>query len=91
MNLLTVAVTKSDFKTIKLLIDHKADVNGRDWFNSTPLMYAVNIGNLDIINYLLKKGADVRANDGQGNTVLSAAKEKNNTEVVKLIEDKLKE
>ncbi|RFZ95667.1 ankyrin repeat domain-containing protein [Mucilaginibacter conchicola] len=91
MNLLSVAVTKNDFKCVKLLIDHKANVDGRDWFNTTPLMYAANGGNLEIIKYLLQKGADVKANDGQGNTVLSAAKEKNNPEVIKLIEDKLKE
>jgi len=91
MNLLIVAVTNKDFKSVKLLIDHKANVNGRDWFNTTPLMYAANGGNLDIINYLLKKGADVKATDGQRNTVLSAAKESNNPEVIKLIEEKLKE
>jgi ankyrin repeat protein len=39
----------------------------------------------------LKNGADVKATDGQGNSVLSAAKEKNNPEIIKLIEAKLKE
>ena len=54
-------------------------------------MYAANTGDMAIINYLLQNGADVKANDGQGNTVLSAAKEKNNAAVIKLIEDRLKE
>jgi ankyrin repeat protein len=51
MNLLNVAVINKDIKSVKLLIDHKADINGRDWFNTTPLMYAANGGNLDIIIY----------------------------------------
>jgi ankyrin repeat protein len=36
-------------------------------------------------------GANVKATDGQGNTVLSAAKESKKPEVIKLIEDKLKD
>jgi ankyrin repeat protein len=50
MNLLSVAVTNKDFKSVRLLVEHKANVNGRDWFNTTPLMYASNGGNLDIVN-----------------------------------------
>jgi ankyrin repeat protein len=91
MNLLIVAVTNKDFKSVKLLIEHKANVNGRDWFNTTPLMYAANGGNVEIVKYLIQKGADAKATDGQGNTVLSAAKERNNPEVIKLIEEKIKE
>jgi ankyrin repeat protein len=38
---------------------------------------------------LLEAGADVSASDGTGNTVLSAAKEGKNQEVVLLIQAKL--
>jgi|SRR6185312_1226398 len=78
-----------DFKTVKLLVEHKADVNKKDAFNITALMYAASEGYINIIKYLLDNGADIYANDGKGNTVLSAAKEGNHTEAIKLIESRL--
>ena len=88
-SLLIQAILNGDFKTVKLLIDYKVQVNWKDWFSTTPLMYAASKGDLNIVKYLLKSGADIHANDGQGNTVLSAAKEGNHPEVVKFIEDSL--
>ena len=54
-------------------------------------MYAASRGNKDILILLLNNGADIRDNDGQGNTVLSAAKESKNQEIVRFVEMKLKE
>jgi ankyrin repeat protein len=89
MSLLILAVNKKNYKSVKLLVDHKAEVDWKDWFSTTALMYAANLGEINIIRYLLKNGADINAHDNQGNTVLSAAKEGNHPEVIKLIEDKL--
>jgi ankyrin repeat protein len=75
MPLLIFSVVNSDFKTVKLLVEHKADINRKDWFSTTALMYAASNGDLNIIKYLLDNGADINAKDEQGNTVLSAAKE----------------
>lgn len=86
VSLLILAVNNKDYKSVKLLVDHKAEVDWKDWFSTTALMYAASLGDVNIITYLLKNGADINAHDKQGNTVLSAAKEGNHQEVVKLIE-----
>jgi ankyrin repeat protein len=87
--LLVLSVLNDDFKTVKLLVDHKAQVNWRDWFNASALMYAASEGDLNIIKYLLERGADIHAKDKHGNTVLSAAKEGNHPEAIKLIKASL--
>jgi uncharacterized protein len=52
-------------------------------------MYAAAKGNKEIVELLIESDADVNATDGDGNTVLSAAKEGKNKEVITLIESKL--
>ena len=92
LTMLNTAITVSRNKQIvELLLQHKADVNRKDAFNTTPLMYAASAGNIELVGLLLAYGADVQASDGQGNTVLSAAKESKNKALVKLIEKKLAE
>ncbi|SEO21953.1 Ankyrin repeat-containing protein [Mucilaginibacter gossypiicola] len=90
MSLLMLSVQQDQFKMVKLLVDHKVEIDWKDWFGCTALMYAANKGNVNIISYLLKNGADVHFADKEGNTVLSAAKEGNHPDAIKLIEDNLK-
>lgn len=90
MSLLILAVQQDQFKMVKLLVDHKIEIDWKDWFGSTALMYAAYKGNVNIIGYLIKNGADVHFTDKQGNTVLSAAKEGGNADAIKLVEDSLK-
>lgn len=87
MSLLMLSVQQDQFKMVKLLVDHKVEIDWKDWFGSTALMYAANKGNVNIISYLLKNGADVHFTDKEGNTVLSAAKEGNHPDAIKIIED----
>jgi ankyrin repeat protein len=91
MSMLIWAVQKQNFSITKLLIEHKAEVDWRDWFKTTALMYAANSGNKPIVQLLIAHGADVNASDGQGNSVLSAAQESKNQELITLIENKIKE
>ncbi|WP_293305400.1 ankyrin repeat domain-containing protein [Pedobacter sp. UBA5917] len=91
VNMLITAVNNKNVDIVKLLLENKADVNWRDGFNTTALMYAAAKANRTIIDMLLDNGADINANDGKGNTVLSAAKESKNEELIKYIEDRLKE
>jgi ankyrin repeat protein len=92
MNMLNTAINVSKNKSIvELLLKNKADVNWKDAFNTTALMYAASSGDLELVELLLSYGADVKANDGQGNSVLSAAKESKNKTLIKLIDKKLKE
>ncbi len=91
VSLLITAVNNGSLEMVKLLVDMQAQVDWRDGFNSTALMYAAAKGRKEIVELLLASGADVRAHDGQGNSVLSAAKESKNREVIVLIESKLKQ
>lgn len=84
--LLIWAVQHQDLKIVKLLVEHKADVDWRDGFKTTALMYAASKGDKAIVEFLIAHGADPNAKDDQGNSVLSAAKESKNEEVIKIIE-----
>jgi ankyrin repeat protein len=48
---------------VKLLIDLGEDVNAADNYGITPLMVAANLGDLEIVKYLVSKGADLAAHD----------------------------
>ena len=88
-SMLTTAVNNRDIAAVKMLLAHHADVNWKDGFKTTPLMYAAALGNKELVLALLEAGADVSASDGTGNTVLSAAREGKNQEVIQLIQAKL--
>jgi ankyrin repeat protein len=90
VNTLISAINNVNVEIVKSLLEHNADVNWKDGFNTTALMYAASKGNREIVDLLLKYGADINANDGEGNTVLTAAKESKNSELIALIEVKMK-
>ncbi|HTO16764.1 MAG TPA: ankyrin repeat domain-containing protein [Edaphocola sp.] len=91
VNMLITAVNNGNIEIVKMLISNKADVNWKDGFNTTAIIYAASTGNKDIVVLLLENGANITDNDGQGNTVLSAAKESKNKDLIKFVESKLKQ
>jgi ankyrin repeat protein len=48
---------------VKLLVDLGEDVNHADSYGITPLMAAANFGDINIVRYLIDKGADLGAHD----------------------------
>jgi len=48
---------------VKLLIGLGEDVNAADNYGITPLMVAANLGDIEIVKYLISKGADLGAHD----------------------------
>jgi uncharacterized protein len=48
---------------VKLLVEMGQDVNAADNYGITPLMVAANLGDLEIVKYLVSKGADLAAHD----------------------------
>ncbi len=48
-------------------------------------MNAAEVGHAKTVELLLDKGADVKAKTNEGKTALMIAKEKRNTEIVKLL------
>lgn len=54
---LIVKIKKNDIAGVRKLIDLGADIN-LPYYDKTPLGYAVQEGNVEIVNLLLEKGAD---------------------------------
>jgi uncharacterized protein len=50
-------------EVVKLLVDLGGDVNHADSYGITPLMAAANLGDINIVHYLIDKGADLNAHD----------------------------
>lgn len=50
-------------EVVKLLVDLGEDVNHGDGYGITPLMAAANLGDINIVRYLIDKGADLNAHD----------------------------
>ena len=67
------------------LIAAGSDVNERDVFGHTALMFAAGEGHLEIVQILLAQGAEVNALNQVGATALSRAKAKGHTEIVNLL------
>ena len=69
---------------VRLLLEHGANPNVREpRTGRTPLFEAGAAGNLKALNDLLKAGADVNAQDFEGDTVLHRAAYGDNTELIK--------
>lgn len=68
------SMTLGGFKEIvDMLLDHGADVNARDGYNTTPLMRAVDGGYSEIVKILIARKADVHAENTSGSTALHDA------------------
>ena len=50
-------------EVVKLLVDLGEDINHADSYGITPLMAAANLGDINIVRYLIEKGADLGAHD----------------------------
>ena len=70
----------------KVIIEKGANINIKDNFRKTPLMYAIeNNNSSDIIELLLQKGANINDKDFNGNTPLHYACKFSNVNIVSLI------
>lgn len=71
---------------MELLLDKGGGkVNDTDKDGYTLLRCAVIIGNLEVIKFLIDKGANIHAKDNKGRTPLDLARERGNTEVVSML------
>ncbi len=50
-------------EVVKLMVDLGEDVNHADSYGITPLMAAANLGDINIVRYLIDRGADLGAHD----------------------------
>lgn len=75
-------------QVLALLLDHGADVNARDKYNSTPLHDATYNENPDVLDLLIDHSADVNARDVNGNTPLYYADGDENPAIKALLLDR---
>ena len=84
---LNVAISKGDLAKVQQLVEIGIDVNKKDERGKTPLMYAILFKQTEIVAYLIRNGADYRAEDSRGNTIEDYAKKSNSEEIIKLVND----
>ena len=67
---------------MKILINHKADLEARDNGDMTALMWSSFNGKLDVVQELIRAGAQVNAITRDQNTALSLARSRKHQEVI---------
>ncbi|HEY3444247.1 MAG TPA: ankyrin repeat domain-containing protein [Paludibaculum sp.] len=67
------AIHKNQTGTVAALLDGGADPNARGGGRMTPLMMAAGYGQEEIVRILLRKGADPRLRDPQGEAAVDLA------------------
>jgi outer membrane protein assembly factor BamB len=71
---LRLAARSGDLASVKRLLKGGADVDAGDRWGTTPLFLAAKLQQADVVEYLLKQGADPNAREGFfGSTVLAAS------------------
>ncbi|HEX6848498.1 MAG TPA: ankyrin repeat domain-containing protein [Chitinophagaceae bacterium] len=77
---------KGDIQKAALLIKYGADIDPvEEEFQSTPLGMAVRWGHIEMVDYLLSKGADLNKAGAQWATPLAWAKKKGHHEIEKIL------
>ncbi len=71
-------------KMLDLLRKNNVDLNARNENGETPLIFAAQRGNLFAMKWLIKNGADLTAQDKEGNNFLSYLSPANQAEIFKL-------
>ena len=79
----------------KLLLDYcfnkmKMDVNSRDMYKRTPLLRAIEGNRLEIVRYLLEKGANLDALPTTNKNILHVVAEAGNLQICELLLTELK-
>jgi ankyrin repeat protein len=89
------AANRGNVPSVKLLLEKGADVRNVDFRGFTPLMHAAYADDAtpELIQLLLSKGADVHAvgrGDTAGETAVSIAAKRGETEILRLLRDAAK-
>uniref|UniRef100_A0A6G1SMC3 Kinase D-interacting substrate n=1 Tax=Aceria tosichella TaxID=561515 RepID=A0A6G1SMC3_9ACAR len=82
---LLVAVLGNHIETLRLLLQHKPNVNTCDVQRHTPLIAASKEGRVEIVKLLLKARAFVNLSDEYGNTALTHAAKGDHVEIVDIL------
>ena len=72
--LLATAALMGHTKVVAQLLEHGADINGRNRDGGTALHAAAFLGRIETVKYLLEKGADANLQNNVGGTAMDGAK-----------------
>ncbi len=75
------AILKGDLDAVKKFVEYGADVNEKS-NGLTPLMFAARYNKIEILKYLLEKGADKDVKDDKGYTAIKYAENSKSAEAV---------
>jgi ankyrin repeat protein len=81
---LCLAISNGEMDLIKQYVEYGVDVN-QESNGITPLMLASQYNKVEIVKYLISKGANTRARDENGFTALRYAERSNAKEAVALL------
>ncbi len=84
-NGLIEAVQNGDISAAEDYIQKGADVNKKDQYGKTALMWAVGLGHIDIVKLLIKHKVDLDVTGEYGRTVLMDALESDYTDIANLL------
>lgn len=77
---------KGDIKKAELLLKYNADIDPvEEEYRSTPLGIAARWGHVEIVNYLLSKGADPNKAGAEWSTPMAWARKKEHVEIEKIL------
>ena len=77
-----------DIEKIKLLLEKGANIEAKDSYGNTPLVWASWSGYIEVVKLLIEKGADIEVKNNYGFTPLIWASQNGRIEVVKLLVEK---
>ena len=79
------ATTRGDIDKVRLLLTDGADVNAKDKFSQTALMYSSRVGNIDLVRLLVESGADLNITAKYNLSALMLAVINEHPEVVRFL------
>ena len=88
-NALIISAASNNIDVFKMLVEeYNLDVNHKNNLGVTPLISASNLGNKDLIKFLLSKDANINDKNNKGLSALILASEKDYKEIVELLLEK---
>ena len=82
-----IAITTKERRFVNSILKFRQNLNIQDNYGNTALIYAAGTGMSDLVEALLKKGADKSVARRDGRTAYDIAVQKNNTYIMRLLED----
>jgi len=73
------AVDLAKMPTVELILSKAADINLQNPQGITPLIFAARNGNLEMVKYLVSKGANMNIKDNKGGRAVTWAVKRNDS------------